>query len=267
MRNETEGLQVQYGVNRIVQLSPEQIELSRRSGSRIFIATMGEGMVDTILLQGQRPMENYMDAAARAISLARLQPFRAESISLKPGFNPTVAAGMFQQFLSSNCWLQDENGEAYDLIIELEPHGLENLQSIPFETLNSEPVEGYEDNPIIFKIGVEELGPELDTNEAARQIDDMQPQLQTNTQPQSNAGQNDDDRSSGGQGRVKHPESDGRLKQNRAPQLESARAAQSRDDAGGGDNMSRQAGKPGRVRVPGLDFRRKEVRQLAQASR
>ncbi len=247
MRNDTDGKKG-YGVNRILLLSPEPSELSRRSGSRIFIAIAGESVIDSILFQTQRPMENYIEAAGRAISLSELTPWKAESITLKPAFNPNVAPGLFQEHLIANDWVQDEQNEAYDVFIELQPHGFENLQPLGFETVNSNPVNGYDDDPLIFKVGIEELGPELDLSETIEHLNMQEP----------------GDRVPGGMGRVKDAATDRRLTQNREPQLESARLSQTRDD---NNDQERQHGRPGRVRNPIFDMRRRENRELAAAGR
>lgn len=246
MRDETE-VQTGYGVNRIMCLSPEQIEMSRRSGSRIFISIEGESILDTLLFQSQRPMENYIDAVARAIQLSELKALQSAEIALKPAYDPTIAQGLFQQHLVANCWLADETTEVFDLYVELKPQGFENLQGLGYETINAKQIDGVDDNPLIFKVGIEDLGPEMDLSDVSERINNMHTDVAEQVP--------------GGQGRVRDPSSDRRLAQNREKQLESARLGQDGDD-----DMTRQHGRPGRVRMPALDFRRKGVRALAGES-
>lgn len=241
-----------YTVSRVLALSPEQNELMRRNFSRIFILPMGEGALDSILFQGSRSIENFIGPAARAVSEAGLKT--SIDLQLRGAFDAKLPAG-YQSFIKTNGWVQDEKGEVYDLYIELDLQGEEG--ELPnMETYDAQSIEGMEfENPLCIKVGIEDLSPQWETTNQDATVDETpKPRMEPEVE-----------RAGGGQGQVKNPETDRRLKENRPEQLVSARQTQNRAESGEseGSSMERQAGKPGRVRFAALDGRLKRNRRPA----
>lgn len=269
-----------YSVGRILLCSPPQNEMIRRNYSRIFIAPVGEGTIDSILFQGYRPIEGFADVAARAIQMASLHD-ASGSLELKPQVNPSVTGGFLQQFLASKGWLEDDQATVYDVWVEVLIEN-EDLPDVEMTTFNGKPIEGYSENPLVIAVDVAELSPKYDLNqdddqnhveEAFNNNQSSDDNDQGNNQGQSEmagnvdegggqqeTGANNSDSQPGRPGRVKNPETDRRLKQNR-PQSETAMARRSDTGNDGATAQSgRMAGKPGRVRDPDFDMRLKRNR-------
>ncbi len=247
MRNPNFGA---HSVARILMISPLQNELLRRNKSRIFIAPTGEGVIDSVLFGGYRPIENFIDIATAAIAMAGLHD-AAGDILLKPAFEHG-ANSIFQQHLLSTGWLQNDQSEVVDLIIEVNM-AAEDLPDINMKSFNGDQVEGYDDNPLCIFCDIQDLYPQGVGNVDQYQGEDEVVQ-KTATQTET---ENNDSGSGGpnGQGRVTDPSTDRRLKSNR----EMARRPQDRDNDGS-VHMGRMAGKPGRVRDPLFDMRLKSNR-------
>jgi hypothetical protein len=97
-------------VSRIMMVSPLQNEMLRRNRSRIFITTAGESVIDSVLFQGYRPIEEFIPAAIRAIEMAGLHDPTGD-IVLQPAFEHNATAGFMQQHLVSRGWLENDNNE------------------------------------------------------------------------------------------------------------------------------------------------------------
>lgn len=180
-------------INRVLRVSPEQNELYRRNKSRIFIGVEGESLIDTILQQPQRPIEEYIDVAHRAIAQAGLDNSYGE---LRGMYGSQIGIFGATHLVTQN-WLKDEDNNVYDLFISVDPDfeitGEPPVQILPTQSLENG-LEG--ENPLVLSVDISDLiGPPMydDANENS-QMDDGQMQ--------------------GGQGRVKDP-NDGRLLENR----------------------------------------------------
>jgi hypothetical protein len=272
-----------YTVGRVLLVSPPQNEMLRRNYSRVFIAPIGEGTIDSIIFQGHRPIEGFTDVCARAIKMAGLKD-ASGNFGLRPQINPAVTGGFLQQHLISTGWLEDQNNTVYDIWVEVLIEN-EDLPSVDMKTFNGQPVDGFEENPLIIAVDVEELAPKFSL------IDDgSQTSSSTRTWAmtrriagdQGQQAQGADDQGQGGDqnerseeqretamarrpGRVTNPATDRRLKQNRdQPSTAMARRSDT-DNSGETSQSGRMAGRPGRVRDPSLDMRLKTNRMPAQS--
>jgi hypothetical protein len=267
-------------VTRVLAVSPEQSELIRRNYSRIFVAPAGESMIDAVLFQGQRPVENFMEEIARAIAHVGMK-VEGGDIQIRHSFDSKVMMGFFSQLAVTNEWLEDEKGNVYDLIVECamvgerltDPEGIESFDGNPIDEADFE-------NPLCFKIGVENLDPlgwNTIAGETTPNLDNVKGQTQGQTQAQITPRPEPEVELRGGNtngnrtpGRVTNPATDKRLKQNRdqvdrPEQLEVARRAQDGEDTGG-SSTGRQPGRPGRVRYPELDGRLKQNRRQPETA-
>lgn len=248
-----------FSVSRILRVSPEQNEMSRRNYSRIFIVPTGEGFIDSVLFQKHRPLEGYMDVAERAIALAGLKDI--SGVNGLRAIHSSVGAGFLQGHIATVGWLEADDTTIYDLIVEVIPEG-EQLPEIDFPTSNASMVEDYLDNPVIISAEKKDLAHiwslsgDLDIGSA------RSPEAETQDE-QANASENqtvDASSSAGQRGRVIRDD-DKRLKKNR-PGNGSAMARQAAPSDGDrtGD-AGRMAGKPGRVRHSIFDGRLKANRR------
>lgn len=247
MRNQTEEQGAGHTVTRILALSPDGSELVRRNNSRIFVSSGREVIIDAMLLQGSRSIESYIPAVGRAIAESGLQV--KGDLQLKANFDSKFGSGVFQQHLITNGWLQDNDGEVFDLFVELEDISEGEFPNM--ETYDAEILEGHEfETPLVFKLGIEDLTPQWNSM--------YEP---TNVSGPRHEPEVDEDRIPGARGRVKDPSTDRRLKENREhpEQMVTARKSQNQS----GDSTERMAGMPGRVRFPELDGRLKRNRSMA----
>jgi hypothetical protein len=268
-----------YTVGRVLLVSPPQNEMLRRNYSRVFIAPIGEGTIDSILFQGYRPIEGFTDVCARAIKMAGLKD-ASGNFTLRPQINPAVTGGFLQQHLISTGWLEDQNNTVYDIWVEVLIEN-EELPSVDMRTFNGQPVDGFAENPLIIAVDVEELAPkfslidvglhdeQLDespevVDESGQQAQGVDGQAQGGDQNERSEEQRDTAMARR-PGRVTNPSTDRRLKQNRGqPSTAMARRSDT-DNSGETSQGGRMAGKPGRVRDASLDMRLKSNRMPAHS--
>jgi hypothetical protein len=230
-----------HRVSRILAVSPEANETIRRNYSRIYVVPADEGVIDTMLFQGSRSLESYLPDISRAIAEFGLKT--KIDLQLSATFDSRFGSGIFQQHIITNTWLQDDQGEAFDLFVELDLSN-EDSSYPEMETFDGSQIEGAEfENPLCFKLDIQALSPQW-----SGMIEENSQKEEINTPPMRTEPKHEPE--VGNRGRVVDPTKDRRLKQNRPEQLESARRSQDQDDP-----TARQAGKPGRVRYPGLDGR------------
>lgn len=251
-----------FTVSRILSVSPEQDELIRRNHSRIFIVPARDNIINSILYSRARSNDDYTRAIGRAITEAGLKTSVGD-LQLRTVFDSKFGSGVFMQHFAANGWLVDDKREAFDLFIELE--AFTHQTDLPeMETYDPVIIEGHEEeNPLCIKLDVENLFPSFDNNEDEDRGDDEQMSDDTHVaqpahEPEVAAMQNGN-----GRGRVTSPD-DRRLKENRPPQMVTARATQNGDDDQGASSQGltgRQAGRPGRVRFRSLDGRLKANRR------
>jgi hypothetical protein len=250
-----------FTVNRILALSPMYLETSRRNFSRIYIVPTRESLIDSILFQGHRSMEEFIPAVARAISEAGLSVNSGVPLQLKSVFDSNFGAGVFQSHIQASGWLIDNNADAFDLFVELDGIDVGELPEMITYDANISPESDILENPLCIKLDIEAITPSWE---------DMMVHGSDENQNSSSGGDQlaprHEPEVQSGKGQVKNPDTDRRLKENRnkrPEQLETARKTQNSDsDTGGGSVMARQAGKPGRVRMPALDGRLKENRRV-----
>jgi hypothetical protein len=157
-------------VSRIAMISPLQNEMLRRNRSRIFITVAGESPIDSVLFSGQRPIEEFIPAAARAIYMAGLKDIAGETV-LTAAFEHTPAAGFMQQHLVSRGWLEDKDNNVVDLIVELDPLPFgENIAMKTSDAVNQ--IDGSNENPLVIFCGIEDLYPQLDEAETGQRSRD-----------------------------------------------------------------------------------------------
>jgi hypothetical protein len=234
-------------IARVLRVSPEQAELFRRNKSRIFIGVEGESLMDTILQQPSRPVEEYADVAHRAIELAGLDD---EYGDLRAVYGTGIGASGSCHLVTTAGWLKDEDGNVFDLFISLDPE-MEAIGTPPVSIIEAVSIENGlpGETPLILSADVGDLmaAPNYDETDQSGQdgsanISQMSDntgqnigqsqgnQQQDNNQSQGNnqaSGNNqqqegnadlsnlgNDERTPGAQGQVKNP-NDGRLKENR----------------------------------------------------
>jgi hypothetical protein len=172
-----------HTVSRVLLVSPPQNEMIRRNFSRIFIAPVGEGAIDSILFQGYRPIEGFAEVAARAIQMAALHDATG-SLALKPQVNPAFTGGFLQQHLVSTGWLENKDNTVYDVWVEVLIEN-ENLAEVDMKTYNGVPIDGFSENPLIVAVDVAELAPKniLDTGLDEEQVEEPIIELPINQGP------------------------------------------------------------------------------------
>lgn len=233
-------------VSRILMVSPEQNEMVRRNRSRIYITNARESVIDSVLFQGYRPIDDFVPSALRAITMAGLTDISGD-LTLTAAFEHGASAGFMQQHLVSRGWLQDGDKNVVDLILEVELQ-TEMLPDINMKTFDAPyTIDGSNENPLVIFCGIEDLYPQLDDDN----ID--QGQQEVAEQPQTEA-LSDNNGSGSGRGRVKDPENDGRMKHNRdnamARQADQGSTAGVTASTAAQGSTARMAGKPGRVARP-----------------
>lgn len=257
-------------IRRVLLASPEQAELYRRGGSKIFIAVERESAIDTILNQSFRPMEEYIAAAQRAISYAGLNEDYgdiSESFSNELGLFGGVC-------LETSSWLKNENDDVFDMIVsvdyQFEPIGEPPVKIMQLGDLD---IQGSPqgERPLIMVGNIVDLtvGPEgiegltID-HQDGRTTDDENRQT----------GSNRDESQPGMQGQVKHPETDKRLAEHGGGQHGQGRVTDPSTDQRLAENREPARREPiaarrtqrGRVTSP-LDRRLKMNRQGPGAQR
>lgn len=269
-----------FTVSRILRISPEQNEMTRRNYSRIFIMPVGEGFIDSVLFQGYRPVEGYMDVAKRAVALSGLADISGVN-EMRPVHMPR-GDGFLQSHIATIGWLEAGDKTVYDLVVEVVPEG-EELPDLNFPTSNANMVDNCLDNPVIISVETADLAQKFSpvsgfdgqtADEAGQDAgSDRSPQVeaQGESESQTQTAANDTNGSgadmSGASedrtpGRVKNPDTDRRLKKNRqgSGSAMARQAMPAMDDRTSGD-AGRMAGKPGRVRNALLDGRIKGNRR------
>jgi hypothetical protein len=239
-------------VSRIAMISPLQNEMLRRNRSRIFITVAGESPIDSVLFSGQRPIEEFIPAAARAIYMAGLKDIAGETV-LTAAFEHTPAAGFMQQHLVSRGWLEDKDNNVVDLIVELDPLPFgENIAMKTSDAVNQ--IDGSNENPLVIFCGIEDLYPQLDEVETGNEVETAQVEEPVEQQVDTGASNGNGNGNGSGRGQVKSP-TDGRLKVNRdatamARAGDQGEAAGASVATGAQGSTARMAGKPGRVARP-----------------
>jgi len=189
-------------IKRVLLVSPAQIEMTRRGFSKIWITIEGESAIDALLNQSVRNMEDYVDVSKRAIAYAQLADNYGDLI---PSY--TNEGSSNGAHLETASWLMNDQGTVFDIVLALDYQNEPRLDDISVVTImqQDDPVtlDGAPlgERPLVMLGDIEiltmGLGEDLVTH--GRRAED-------NNQ--------NDDRENGGQGRVKDPTTDGRLKEN-----------------------------------------------------
>jgi hypothetical protein len=229
-RNVNDATSISHTITRVLLISPEQNELLRRNRSRIFIYPHGESLIDALIFQSCRRLEDFIPDVQRAIEMAQLED-ASNASQLMVIDSPNITGGMMQKHIVSNGWLKIDH-TVYDMVLEVAING-EVLPSPDITTMSiDESSDNAHENPLIILTGVEsfaegyygrdgdepdnvvELTPRAQADTPSEQQEDA-PKRRVARQTQEVDQEDESGRMAGRPGRVKNPLLDGRLKGNR----------------------------------------------------